>query len=91
MNIIPDQLTQIEKSYQIEILYACEAGSRAWGFASPDSDFDVRFLYKKDMDFYLSLQQQADQIDLPIEGDYDLGGWDIRKGLLLLRKSNVPI
>lgn len=91
MNKIPDQLTQIEKTHQIEILFACEAGSRAWGFASPESDYDVRFLYKKNLDFYLSLQQEADQINLPIEGDYDTGGWDIRKALLLLRKSNVPL
>lgn len=75
----------------MEILHACEAGSRAWGFASPDSDFDIRFLYRRSLDFYLSLQEKADVIDLPLEGLNDLSGWDIRKACMLLRKSNVPL
>jgi uncharacterized protein len=47
-------LVEIKHEEQVEIIYACESGSRAWGFASADSDFDVRFLYIRPRDWYLS-------------------------------------
>ncbi|WP_153795792.1 nucleotidyltransferase domain-containing protein [Foetidibacter luteolus] len=87
---IKDMLTDIESRYKIKILYACETGSRAWGFPSPDSDYDVRFLYMHKRDWYLSLGHHKDSIE-HMDGDFDVTGWDLRKSLLLLKKSNTPL
>ena len=64
--LILEQLSKIEMDYQVKILYACESGSRAWGFASPDSDFDVRFIYRMDQKEYLRLNDARSVIDLPV-------------------------
>jgi uncharacterized protein len=72
----------------VGVLYACESGSRAWGFASPDSDWDVRFIYLHASDWYLSLIDWKEVIELPIEGNLDINGWDFRKSLKLLLKGN---
>jgi len=84
-------LEEFENAYRIKILYACESGSRAWGFPSPNSDYDVRFIYAHDLDWHLSLQDKKDTIDLPINDDLDIGGWEIKKALGLLWKSNPPL
>ena len=89
--IILEKLTQIEQDKQVKILYACESGSRAWGFASPDSDFDVRFIYIHQPDYYLSIDNGSDVIELPVNEVLDISGWDIRKALKLFRKSNPPL
>jgi predicted nucleotidyltransferase len=93
--LIETRLASIADEHQIEILYACESGSRAWGFPSPDSDYDVRFIYVHPIDWYLKLDEERDVIDLPIEdssvGLLDMGGWDLRKTLRLLSKSNPVI
>lgn len=89
--IILEKLTQIEQDKQVKILYACESGSRAWGFASPDSDFDVRFIYIHQPDYYLSIDDGSDVIELPVNEVLDISGWDIRKALKLFRKSNPPL
>ena len=81
-------LDQIERERGIRILYACESGSRAWGFASPDSDYDIRFLFIHPKRAYLSLAEPLSTVDLPLIGELDAGGWDIRKALGLLDKSN---
>lgn len=88
---ILDKLKEIEKQKGVEILYACESGSRAWGFASPDSDYDVRFIYKHDLDYYLSLWEKPDVIEFMTEDDLDGSGWDLRKAVKLLAKSNAPL
>ncbi len=85
---INDLLSRIESTHQIRVLYACESGSRAWGFASPDSDYDIRFLFVRPVDSYLSVVDGIESIDLPLEGDLDAGGWDLRKAARLLVKSN---
>lgn len=90
-NIILQKLREIEQTHQVTILYACESGSRAWGFASPDSDYDVRFIYVHDKDFYLSIDEQRDVIELPINELLDINGWELRKALRLFKKSNTPI
>ena len=72
----------------IDILFACESGSRAWGFPSPDSDYDVRFIYKRQTNNYLSLFPETDQLVFPITEALDLYGWDIKKVLQLLYTSN---
>jgi predicted nucleotidyltransferase len=81
-------LEDIERREHVRILFAVESGSRAWGFPSPDSDFDARFVYVREPDWYLSLTPGRDVIELPIDGDFDTNGWDIRKALLLLLKPN---
>jgi uncharacterized protein len=73
------------------LLFAIESGSRAWGFPSPDSDYDCRFVYLRPAAQHLVLQVQRDVIEFPIEGDIDAGGWDLRKALLLALKGNAVI
>ncbi|MDH5178310.1 MAG: nucleotidyltransferase domain-containing protein [Gammaproteobacteria bacterium] len=75
----------------VTVLYACESGSRAWGFPSPDSDYDVRFIYCHDPDWYLSLYEERDVIEQPINDLLDISGWDLRKAMGLLSKSNGPL
>jgi predicted nucleotidyltransferase len=89
---IKKYLEHLESSRNIEILLACETGSRAWGFPSPDSDYDIRIIYKHDTKWYLSLTEEKDTIDEFYENqEIDISGWDLRKSLLLLKKSNVPL
>ena len=83
------RLEKIEKEREVYIPFACESGSRAWGFASPDSDYDVRFLYTKPLEWYLSVSEKRDTITI-MDGDFDAVGWELRKSLQLLKKSNVP-
>lgn len=90
---ILDCLSQIEIDHDVSILYACESGSRAWGFASADSDYDVRFIYVHTPNWYLdiNLERKRDVIECPIRNNLDISGWDLRKALGLLRKSNPPL
>jgi len=85
---IEELLKKTEEQDEVSILYACESGSRAWGFASPNSDYDIRFLYQSSPESYLSVFESADTIEIPIKDDLDPGGWDIKKALGLLAKSN---
>ncbi|MEL7119886.1 MAG: nucleotidyltransferase domain-containing protein, partial [Bacteroidota bacterium] len=85
-------LNQLEDQKSIKILLACETGSRAWGFPSPDSDFDIRIIYVHKTDWYLSLNDQRDSIELMLENnDLDISGWELKKSLQLLMKSNPPL
>ena len=88
---IGTRLDAIEATLGVHLLMAIESGSRAWGFPSPDSDYDVRFVYVQSRDWYLSLQPGRDVIETPIEDEIDLNGWDVRKALGLLLKSNAVI
>ena len=90
---IIDRLDEIERVEDVRIFYACESGSRAWGFESTDSDWDVRFIYVHRRDWYLSIdvEEKRDVIERPINDELDVSGWDIRKALKLLRKSNPPL
>lgn len=89
--LIINKLREIEKEYDVKILLAVESGSRAWGFASPDSDYDVRFIYMRTREDYLKLEDERDVIELPIDDVLDINGWDIRKALRLLYKSNPTL
>lgn len=84
------RLHAAEAEHGVRILFAIESGSRAWGFASPNSDYDVRFIYAHDPDWYLALdlEAQRDVIEYPIVDDIDLNGWDVRKALQLFSRSN---
>jgi predicted nucleotidyltransferase len=73
------------------VLYACESGSRAWGFESVDSDWDVRFLYVRPRNWYLSIRERRDVVEAMLPDDLDLAGWDLRKTLGLLLKSNPSL
>lgn len=87
------ELAALGEAEGVRVLYAVESGSRAWGFASTDSDWDVRFLYVRPRDWYLSvdLEQRRDVIERPISDALDINGWDLRKALKLLHKSNPPL
>ena len=89
---VTEILSDIERAENVRILYACESGSRAWGFPSQDSDYDVRFLYLHPPRWYLSVaEKRRDVIELPIADDMDVNGWELRKALRLFRKSNPPL
>ena len=85
------KLSEIEQQEQVKILFACESGSRAWGFHSTDSDYDVRFVYMKNKDWYISIEDRKDVIELPDNVVLDINGWDLRKALKLFRASNSVI
>lgn len=81
-------LTEIEVQHDVKVLFACESGSRGWGFASPDSDYDVRFIYVHRLSWYLAVEAGRDVIELPISDELDVNGWELRKALRLLRRAN---
>ena len=118
MQEIKAKLSQIEQQKNIRILYACESGSRAWGFASTDckaetfysacktaesrpknevyldqtySDYDVRFIYVRPKEFYLKLENTRDTLECELNELYDISGWDLKKMLRLLNRSNPSI
>ena len=90
-DLIIQKLHEIEKTHNIRILHAVESGSRAWGFPSPDSDYDVRFIYVRPPEFYLKLEKTRDVIELPINDMLDINGWDLNKALRLLHSSNPTL
>ncbi len=90
-NQIERLIISIEGANSVEVLFAAESGSRAWGFPSPDSDYDVRFIYVHPRDYYLGIDDQRDVIELPVNEVLDINGWDIRKALRLFAKSNAPL
>lgn len=89
---INQYLDTIEKAEEIKILLACETGSRAWGFPSLDSDFDIRMIYVHKKDWYVSLYEKKDDMVFMLEDNrIDITGWDLRKSLRLLQKSNLTL
>src|ERR1700750_867100 len=87
--IITGKLSEIIQEHKITLLFANESGSRAWGFPSPDSDYDVRFIYARPYKYYLSIVDRKYDLHFPITDELDVYGWDIRKVLALIRKSNT--
>lgn len=87
------RLAKVERDNNVRILLAVESGSRAWGFASTDSDYDVRFIYARSSDWYLAidLEEKRDVIEYPIVDEIDLNGWDVKKALRLMARSNPAI
>jgi len=85
-----ERLKQAERDHNVKILLAIESGSRAWGFESTNSDYDVRFIYVRDSDWYLDInvENKRDVIEYPIVDEIDINGWDLRKALRLFYKSN---
>ena len=85
---IIEKLKQIESDNDVSIIWAIESGSRSWGFDSPDSDYDVRFIYVNKPDWYITIEEGPDVIEIPTDGELDISGWDLRKALRLFKKSN---
>jgi uncharacterized protein len=88
---IKTELLRLEAEHDIKILYAVESGSRAWGFASIDSDWDVRYIYIHRLDWYLKIDSGKDSMEAILPNDIDLAGWELKKALRLFRKSNPPM
>ena len=91
LDIIEQKLKEIEETENVKILYCVESGSRAWGFASPDSDYDVRFIYVRRAEDYLRLDKRRDVIEWQLDEVLDINGWDVSKALQLLNKSNPTL
>ena len=90
-NIIQQKLKEIEEIEKVKIIMAVESGSRAWGFASPDSDYDVRFVYVRRLQDYLRLEKTKDVIEWQLDDVLDISGWDLKKALQLMHDSNPSI
>ena len=88
---IDARLAAVQAEHGVSIPLAVESGSRAWGFPSPDSDYDCRFIFVRPIDQYLSPWQQRDVIETPLVGDLDVNGWELGKALKLLLKGNAVI
>ena len=89
--IIPAKLQEMEARENIRVIHCIESGSRAWGFASPDSDYDVRFIYVRPIDYYLRLDKTRDVIEWQLDDTLDINGWDLQKALRLLHNSNPTL
>jgi uncharacterized protein len=88
---IVEKIREIEEERSVEVLLAVESGSRAWGFASPDSDYDIRFIYRHEKEWYLSPWDKDETVEFMTEDDLDGSGWDLRKTFHLLLKSNAAL
>jgi len=88
---ILDKLEEIEKRENVKVLYAVESGSRAWGVESPDSDYDVRFVYVKPREEYLRVREQRDVIEWQLDEVLDINGWDLKKTLAQFHKGNATL
>jgi len=88
---IQQKLDEVEQTENVKVLYAAESGSRSWGFASPDSDYDVRFIYVRKQNDYLKLEKTRDVIEFQLDEVYDISGWDLQKALVLLNQSNPTL
>lgn len=91
LDLIKAKLQEIEEKEQIHIIHCVESGSRAWGFPSPDSDYDVRFIYIRKPDYYMRLEKTRDVIEWQLDDTLDINGWDLQKALRLLHKSNPTL
>lgn len=89
--LIKARMKDIEAEENIRVLFAIESGSRAWGFHSPDSDYDVRFVYARPLDWHLSLQKKRDVVERPIDDELDISGWELSKTLQLIMGSNAVV
>ena len=88
---IDEKLNEIEQKEGVKVLYAVESGSRAWGFASPDSDYDVRFIYVRPKEDYLRLDMPRDVIEWQLDEVLDINGWDLKKTLAQFVKGNATL
>lgn len=94
----PDVVRQIDgrlaaacEEHGVAIPWAIESGSRAWGFPSPDSDYDCRFLFVRRLDDYLDPWPQRDVIETPLDAVLDVNGWDLIKAVRLAENGNATV
>ena len=85
------ELEKVESTYGVQILHAAESGSRAWGFASPDSDYDVRFIYVRQLEDYIRLDEPRDVIEWKNDGLLDINGWDLKKAMGQFARGNATL
>jgi len=90
-DIILEKIKEIEEKENVRVIMAIESGSRAWGFESPDSDYDVRFVYVRQLEDYLRLEKVRDVIEWQLDDVLDINGWDLKKALQLMHDSNPTI
>ncbi len=88
---IKEKLIEVEEKENVKILHAVESGSRAWGFASPDSDYDVRFIYVRQKEDYLMINEPRDVLEWQLDEVLDINGWDLKKALLHFYKGNATL
>lgn len=88
--IIKAKLKEIEEKENVKIILAVESGSRAWGFASKDSDYDVRFVYVRRLEDYLKLENTRDVIEWQLDDTLDINGWDVKKHYNLCMNQILP-
>ena len=88
---ITGHLADLSKQYECRILFACESGSRAWGLPSPDSDFDVRFIFVHPKRRYLSIEDHRDTIETVFPDDIDIAGRELRKALRVFSTCNMSL
>lgn len=91
IDAIQSAIDTIEREHAVRVLFAAESGSRAWGFASPDSDYDLRFIYAPRIDWYLQVGEPRDVLEAMLPGDLDLSGWELRKTLRLFARCNLAL
>ena len=91
LETIKAKLKEIEEKEQVRVIHAVESGSRAWGFASPDSDYDVRFIYIREPEAYMHLEKTRDVIEWQLDNTLDINGGDLQKALRLLHRSNPTL
>ena len=91
LEIIQSELDKVEQQHGVRILHAVESGSRSWGFASPDSDYDVRFVYVRPAADYLRLDEPRDMINWKLDEVLDINGWDLRKAMKLFARGNASL
>jgi predicted nucleotidyltransferase len=84
---IDAEIGRVEREQQVALPLVIESGSRAWGFPSPDSDYDCRFIFVRREEAYLTLFPRRDVIEVPLSGDLDINGWDLAKALRLMLKG----
>ena len=90
-NVIQGHLRDIEQEHDVKVLLAVATGSRAWGWDSPSSDWDVRFIYVHKPEWYFKIEPQRDVIEKMTGDNVDLAGWELRKALYLLKRSNPSL
>jgi len=88
---IDSRLAGVAADHDVRVPWAIESGSRAWGFPSPDSDYDCRFIYVRATEAYLSLWPSRDVIETPLDSVLDVHGWDLAKAVRLLVKGNAVV
>jgi predicted nucleotidyltransferase len=88
---IDDRITRLQREHRVAVPWAIESGSRAWGFPSPDSDYDCRFLFVRSADSYLTPWPERDVIETPLDAVFDVNGWDLIKAVRLLLKGNATV